>query len=37
LTAPARPLTPAEEAGKKAFEEMHLAAIRAEQAKKARQ
>ena len=37
LTAPARPLTPAEEAGKKAFQEMHLAAIRAEEAKKARQ
>ena len=37
LTAPARALTPAEESAKKAFEEMHLAGVRAQQAKKAQQ
>lgn len=37
LSTPARALTPAEESAKKAFEEMHLAAVRAQQAKKAPQ
>ena len=34
LTAPAKPLTPGEEAAKKSFAEMHLAAALAQQAKK---
>jgi hypothetical protein len=37
LSTPARELTPAEESAKKAFQEMHLAAVRAQQAKKAQQ
>ena len=37
LSAPARELTPAEESAKKAFQEMHLAAVRAQQSKKAPQ
>jgi len=37
LTVPARELTPGEESAKKMFMEMHLAAVRAQQAKKAQQ
>jgi len=37
FSVPARELTPAEESAKKAFEEMHLAAVRAQLAKKAQQ
>ena len=35
LTAPAKPLTPGEESAKQTFMEMHLAAARAEQARRA--